>query len=296
MIEEDMAQRSNVAFFVLFGGALVVTVCVVVLYLALVFFSDRDVAFGDAVAVVDIRGELYYDLHKIQEIEGYRDNNSVKAVLLFVNSPGGGVAASQALYHAVRKLADEKPVVAVMGAVAASGGYYVACAADSIIAHEGTITGSIGVIAAYLRTEELFHKIGLDVTVIKSGKYKDVGSPHRQMTEAEKVYLGSLLDTVYDQFLRAVSDGRGMPLRQVRRLAEGRLYSGEEAVKVGLVDRLGTYEDALELAARMGGIVGKPRVVKRQPRRPLFERIFGKTVSDLVVGREERISLKYIIP
>ncbi len=291
-----MARRSNVAFFVLFGGALVVTVFVVVLYVAFFFLTDRDVAFGDAIAVVDIQGELRYDLHKIQEIEGYRDNNSVKAVLLFVNSPGGGVAASQALYHAVRKVTEKKPVVAVMGAVAASGGYYVACAADSIIAHEGTITGSIGVIAAYVRTEELFSKIGLDVTVIKSGRYKDVGSPHRQMTEGEKAYIGKLLDTVYLQFLRAVSEGRGMPLRQVRRVAEGRLYSGEEAVEVGLVDRLGTYEDALEMAARMGGISGKPRILKRQPRRGLFERIFGKTVPHLFAGREERISLKYIIP
>jgi protease-4 len=291
-----MARRSNVAFFVLFGGALVVTVFVVVLYVAFFFLTDRDVACGDAIAVVDIQGELHYDLHKIQEIEGYRDNNSVKAVLLFVNSPGGGVAASQALYHAVRKVTEKKPVVAVMGAVAASGGYYVACAADSIIAHEGTITGSIGVIAAYVRTEELFSKIGLDVTVIKSGRYKDVGSPHRQMTEGEKAYIGKLLDTVYLQFLRAVSEGRGMPLRQVRRVAEGRLYSGEEAVEVGLVDRLGTYEDALEMAARMGGISGKPRILKRQPRRGLFERIFGKTVPHLFAGREERISLKYIIP
>ena len=291
-----MARRSNVAFFVLFGGALVVTLFVVVLYVGFFFLTDRDVAFGDAVAVVDIQGELRYDLQKIQEIEGYRDNKSVKAVLLFVNSPGGGVAASQALYHAVRKVAEEKPVVAVMGAVAASGGYYVACAADSIIAHEGTITGSIGVIAAYVRTEELFSKIGLDVTVIKSGRYKDVGSPHRQMTEGEKAYLGKLLDTVYGQFLRAVSEGRGIPLRQVRRLAEGRLYSGEEAAEVGLIDRLGTYEDALDMAARMGGISGKPRVIKRQPRRDVFERIFGKTVPNLFAGREDRISLKYIIP
>ncbi len=165
-----MAQKGNLLFLVLFGIALAVTVFVAMVYIAFVFVSDSDVAFGDAVAVVDITGVLSYDLSKIQEIEGYRDNDNVKAVLLFINSPGGGVAASQALYHAVETLREVKPVVAMMGSVAASGGYYVACAADTILAHEGTITGSIGVLAEYLRTEELYHKIGLDVIVLKSGK------------------------------------------------------------------------------------------------------------------------------
>jgi protease-4 len=134
------------------------------------------VAIGDAVAVVDIQGEIYYDRWKLGEIESHRENDNVKAVVLFINSPGGGVAASQALHRAVLDLRLEKPVIAYMASVAASGGYYVACAADSILATEGTLTGSIGVIASFLRTEELYQKIGLDVTVIKSGRYKDVGS------------------------------------------------------------------------------------------------------------------------
>ncbi|UCG51391.1 MAG: signal peptide peptidase SppA [Candidatus Latescibacterota bacterium] len=291
-----MSKRSNLAFIILFGSALLITIFVVVLYLAFVFVIERDVSFGDAVAVVEIKGEIFYDIGKTTEIEDYRDNSNVKAVLLHINSPGGGVAASQAIYHAVAKVREKKPVVALMGSVAASGGYYVACAADTIIAHEGTLTGSIGVIAAFLRTEELFHKVGLDVTVIKSGEYKDIGSPYRRMTEEEKAYLGRLLDGVYRQFLEAVSEGRGLPMRKVRQLAEGRLYSGQEAVEVGLVDKLGTYEDALELAARMGGISGKPRVVKRHPKRALLDRLIGETVIPLAVGREERISLKYIIP
>jgi protease-4 len=183
-----------------------------------------------------------------------------------------------------------------MGAVAASGGYYVACAADSIVAHEGTVTGSIGVIAEYLRTEELFHKIGLEVTVIKSGGLKDVGSPYREMTEDEKIYIGGLLDKVYAQFVRAVADARGIPIERVRELAEGRLYTGEEAVDLGLVDRIGTYEDALLIAARMGGISGEPRVVRRQPQRSLAEKFLGRYARAIPVGREERIALKYIIP
>lgn len=290
-----MSQRSNVLFLVLFGTAAVASLFIVALYLGMVV-GDRNVTLGDAVAVVDVQGELTYDLQKIQEIEQYRDDDHIKALLLRIDSPGGGVAASQALYHEVRRVREQKPVVVAMGSVAASGGYYVACAADSIVAHEGTITGSIGVLAAYLRTEELFHKIGLDVTVIKSGEYKDVGSPYREMTEKEKTYLGGILDKVYDQFVRAVSMGRGLSVERVRELAEGRLYTGEQAVELGLIDRIGTYEDALLMAARMGGISGEPRVVKREPRRAFLERFVGRFGRALPGIGDERISLKYVIP
>jgi protease-4 len=293
---ETVAQRKNVAFLVLFGAAVVVTLFVAALYMTLVFVTDRDFSIGDAVAVVDIQGEIAYDLRKVEEIERYRDDSRVKALVLCIDSPGGGVAASQALYHAVRKVSEQKPVVASMCAVAASGGYYVACAADSIVAHEGTVTGSIGVLAAYLRTEELFHKVGLDVTVIKSGELKDVGSPYRRMTDEEKTYVRALLDEVYDQFITAVSDGRGLSVERVRELAEGRLYTGRQAVEVGLVDRVGTYEDALLMAAEMGGIAGRPHVVKREPERRLLDRFLGRFAGIVPVHPEERVSLKYIIP
>ncbi len=266
------------------------------LYLGLVFWVDRDVGFGDVVAVVDIEGEIFYDLWKIQEIESHRDNDRVKAILLHINSPGGGVAASQAVYEAVRSARARKPVVALLGPVAASGGYYIAAAADTILAYQGTLTGSIGVIASYLNTEELFRKVGLGVTVIKSGKFKDVGSSHREMTDDEKLYLGGLLDNVYVQFLKAVSDGRGMPLEEVEELAEGRLYSGEEALALGLVDRIGTYEDAVALAANMGGISGPPQIIKKRRRRPLAERLLGRAVSNLPLMNGQRVRLQYIMP
>jgi protease-4 len=289
-------RSRNTAFVVLFAVAAIITACAAIAYFALLSYFDRGVAIGDAVAVVDIQGEIYYDRWKLNEIESHRKNDNIKAVVLFINSPGGGVAASQALHRAVLDLRVEKPVVAYMASVAASGGYYVACAADSIVATEGTLTGSIGVIAAFLRTEELYHKIGLDVTVIKSGKYKDVGSPHRKMTESEKAYLGRLLDDVYEQFISAVAESRGLPLDRVAELAEGRLYTGEEAMEVGLVDRLGSYEDAVLMAARMGGIEGEPRVVKKVRHRSLWERIWGETAVSLARNRAERVSLKYIIP
>lgn len=290
-------KSRNKAFVLLFAIAAIITACAMIAYFALMSYFDRGVAtIGDAVAVVDIQGEIYYDRWKLSEIESHRENDNVKAVVLFINSPGGGVAASQALHRAVLDLRLEKPVVAFMASVAASGGYYVACAADSIVATEGTLTGSIGVIAAFLRTEELYHKIGLDVTVIKSGKYKDVGSPYREMTDSEKTYMGRLLDQVYEQFVTAVSETRGLPLDRVADLAEGRLYTGEEAAEVGLVDRLGSYEDAVIMAARMGGIEGDPKIVKKYRRRSVWERIWGETAASLARNRAERVSLKYIIP
>ncbi len=291
-----MERKRNVAFLLLFGAAVVVTLLFVAVYLGLLFFSTDHVALGDAIAVVDVRGEIYYDRWKIDEIEAHRDNDKVKAVLVFINSPGGGVTASQAIYEALLSTREKKPVVAFMASVAASGGYYVACAADSIIAHEGTLTGSIGVIASFLHTEELFHKIGLDVTVITAGKYKDVGSPHRLMTEEERAYLGGLLDDVYQQFLRAVSLGRDMPVEEVAEIAEGRLYTGGQALRLGLVDRLGTYEQALQTAASMGGIEGEPRVIRKRKKRSLVERILGQETPRLPLAHGERMRLEYIIP
>ncbi len=273
-----------------------ITIGALIVYALLMMYLDRGIVAGDAIAVVDIHGEILYDRWKIDEINSHRDNSNVKAVLVHVNSPGGGVAASQAIHRALMELRANKPVVAYMASVAASGGYYVACAADSIVAEEGTLTGSIGVIASFLRTEDLYQKIGLDVTVIKSGKYKDVGSPHREMTGEERAYLGDLLDKVYQQFLRAVSDARGMSLERVGELAEGRLYSGEEAHEAGLIDRIGSYEEAVTMAARMGGIEGDPRIVKKRRKRRLIDLILGSGGSGLIPVHRERISLKYIIP
>jgi protease-4 len=289
-------RRNNTAFVVLFVIAAVITVAAIFAYFSLLSYFDDGVSLGDAVAIVDIQGELFYDRWKLNEIESHRDNDNVKAVVLFINSPGGGVAASQALHRAILDLRLEKPVVAFMASVAASGGYYAACAADSIVATEGTLTGSIGVIASFLRTEELYQKLGLEVTIIKSGRYKDVGSQHREMTAAEKDYLGELLDEVYAQFVTAVSETRGISIDRMDEVAEGRLLTGEKALEVGLVDRIGSYEDAIMMAARMGGIEGEPNIVKKHRRRSVYERIFGEGAPALPRANTERISLKYIIP
>ncbi len=292
-----MPKNRNTLFIILFSGAMLIAACVVFAYVFAAFFFEQDLPIGDSVAVVDITGEIFYDQAKVNELDDYRDNNHVKAVIININSPGGGVAASQELYYSVLKLRSKKPVVASLGELAASGGYYVACAADSIVAHEGTITGSIGVIATFLRTQELYQKIGLDMTVIKSGKYKDVGSPHRKMTDEEKEYIGSLLDQVYRQFIRAVGKNREMTEGEVLEIAEGRIFSGEAALANGLVDKLGTFEDAVNMAAGMAGIEGRPKIVKKRKRKSMIERLLGESAVRIpIMGRGERIAVKYIVP
>jgi protease-4 len=292
-----MSSKRNVAFILLFGAAFFITVAAIIFYFVLVFYYERDgVTLGEAVAIVELHGEIRYDLSKVDELDSYRENGRIKAVLLHINSPGGGVAATQEIYHAVQRLKHEKPVVAFLSGIAASGGYYIACAADSIVSLEGTLTGSIGVVAAFLHTEELYQKIGLGVTVIKSGKFKDIGSPHRQMTSEEKQYMERLLDNVYSQFLQAVSNGRGMPIAEVTEIAEGRLFTGEEARDHGLVDRLGTYDSAILMAAEMGGIEGEAKIVKKRKRKPLFGNFFRHMNATIPLEADSHVTLKYIIP
>ncbi len=292
-----MAEKRNVIFIIFFGGAALLTVFLITLYFMIIYFNHERIAIGECIAVVDIHGEIGYDRSKITELESYRENDRVRAVILHIDSPGGDVGASQEIYHAVCRLRAEKPIVAYLANTAASGAYYIACAADSIVALEGTLTGSIGAIAAFIHADELLRKVGLNVTIVKSGKYKDVGSLYRQMTEEERQLIGGVLDSVYDQFLRVVCEGRRMPLEKVRELAEGRLYSGEAAKEHGLVDRIGSYEDAIALASALGGIEGKPKILQRRPRkRRLIDLLFGMKTPYLPLAGEDYLKLKYIIP
>jgi protease-4 len=188
----------------------------------------------------------------------------------------------------VKKAQKEKKVLVSMGSVAASGGYYIACAADTIMANPGTITGSIGVIMESLNVEELLHKIGLRSMVVKSGKHKDLGSPLRPMTDEEKKLLQGVLDSVHDQFVRAVAEGRKLPVEKVRELADGRIFSGEQAKNLGLVDELGNLEEAIALAAKMAGIQGEPEVIYAEKKRfSLFDFLLQESVSKIAEGLRE---------
>jgi protease-4 len=214
------------------------------------------------VAVVEIEGIIVDGAAAVRELREHADNPSIKAVVLRVNSPGGVVAPTQEIFAAIQRARKAgKPVVASLGAVAASGGYYVAVAADRIYANPGTLTGSIGVVMQLANLEGLLKKVGVDYVVVKAGAYKDVGNFARTMSPEERRMLQALLDDVYSQFVEAVSEGRGLEKKDVMAFAEGRIYSGQQALALKMVDELGGFEEAVEAAGKLANISGRPKLV-----------------------------------
>ncbi|MBO4794371.1 MAG: signal peptide peptidase SppA, partial [Deltaproteobacteria bacterium] len=207
---------------------------------------------GERVGVVEVRGVIVSAQKVIDELESFRENAAIKAIVLRVESPGGGVAPSQEIYTAVKKTVSDKPVVVSMGSVAASGGYYISAPAKRIFANPGTITGSIGVILEFPNLQELMKTIGVGLQVVKSGAFKDMGASNKALSAEERKLLQEMVDNVHSQFVRAVAEGRSMPEEKVRALADGRVFSGEQAKAVGLVDQLGGLQDAVEYAGQLG--------------------------------------------
>ncbi len=242
--------------------------CLFFLFLAVSTVTDGgDFSFGTGnIGVVNIIGEISDSRDVVEELERHARDGNVAAVVLRIDSPGGGVAPSQEIHDAVLRLRAAKPVVASIGNMAASGGYYVAVAADSIVANPGSLTGSIGVIFSYLTAEELMRKVGVELEVMKSGPVKDVGSFHRKPTEGERAMLEGVVNDAYDQFVDAVAAGRDMDRDSVIDLADGRIYSGRQAVENGMVDALGGLHEAILMAADMGGVRGEPKVVSKERR------------------------------
>jgi protease-4 len=209
-------------------------------------------------------------------------NPRLKAVVIRINSPGGTASASQEISTEVERLKQAgKKVVVSMGDMAASGAYWIATGADQIVANPATITGSIGVIIETQNMQSLFGKIGLSTETFKSGPYKDMGSPSRPVTPEERVIFQSMIDDIYDQFINVVSKGRGMDIAAVKTLADGRVFTGQQAKELGLVDQLGNHYDAIDLAARLAGISGEPQVVELGPRN-IWREFFGNALSQLV--------------
>ncbi len=255
---------------------------VIISVATLFLFGKRDSAFefGEKVGVVQIRGIIADPRPVIVQLKRFRKNDNIKAIVLRIDSPGGGVAPSQEIHSEVKKTTRFKKVVASMGAIGASGGYYVAAAADHIMANPGTITGSIGVIMEFANVEELLEKIGISAVVIKSGDYKDMGSPLRKVTPEERDLLQGFTDNVHQQFVAAVAEGRRLSEETVRAIADGRILSGEQAQKLGLLDSLGSLEDAIKKAAELGGIKGEPSVVYGEKKRfSMLEFILGSRLA-----------------
>ena len=225
---------------------------------------------GEKVGIIEISGIINESKNILDKLKRFRTDNSIKAIVVRIDSPGGSVGPSQEILRAIKKTSLKKKIVASLGSVAASGGYYVAVGADGIVANPGTITGSIGVIMGFTNFQELMQKIGLIPVVVKSGKYKDIGSPVRKMTEKEKQILQNLSDQIHRQFINAIAAGRKMDPLKVEAVADGRIFSGEEAKRLGLIDRIGNLEDAVEWAGRMGGIKGEIKSVYIKDKRLPF--------------------------
>lgn len=227
----------------------------------LLISGDADFSTGDKVAVLRINDVIMEDQDILQSISKIRDEDQIKAVVVRINSPGGAVSPSQEIYSELLKLKEEMPVIASIGNVGASGGYYIACGTEKIFANPGSITGSIGVIAQFASYEKLLEWAKVDVEVIKSGKYKDIGSPFREMNEEDREYIQELINNVHEQFKTAVAESRGLDRAQVDKIADGKIFSGEQAKELNLVDELGTINDAVNMAGSMGGIEGHPDLV-----------------------------------
>jgi protease-4 len=277
-----------------------VIAALLVFFLSVLFFIGRYIgkpgrfAFGDKIAIIEIRGVITQSSGIIEEINQYQEDEGVKAIILRIDSPGGGVGPAQEIHREILKVKSKKKVVTSMGSVAASGGYYIACASDLIVANPGTITGSIGVIMEFTNIEELFKKIGIKGVVLKSGEHKDIGSPFREMTPEEKKIIQGVIDNVHQQFVQAVAKGRKMDQEKVMQIADGRILTGEQAKQIGLVDQIGNLQDTIDIVAKMAGIEGKPNILYPKRKFSLWELLVREATSAILdTLNEKEFELNY---
>ncbi|MDI6779159.1 MAG: signal peptide peptidase SppA [Bacteroidota bacterium] len=289
-------KRSTKWFLGIFLTLLAVGVGIMLLFFIAILApgedEDMDVVWGrgDKVAIIELKGVITESEKIVKQFKKYRKDNSIKAILFRVDSPGGGVVASYEIYEEVKKTRDYgKPVIVSMGSVAASGGYYVSCGANIIVSNPGTLTGSIGVISQFLRLDPMFQKIGVEINIIKSGKYKDAGNPFRGMTKEDKKYFQDLMDDVHYQFIDIVGKERRLEHQKIIEYADGRVFTGEQAYKMKLVDTLGTFEDAVKIAADVAGIKDEPAIVKEQKRKTFIERFLGEAKFQELFNLKEEI-------
>ena len=269
-------------FLFLLSVFLLVVICFLVWLMAPDF---QLISSPNRIGVLEVRGLIDNVQESLKAIKEFRQDTNVKCILVRIESPGGGIGASQELYREVRRTIEEKPVVASLGGIAASGGYYIASAANRIVANPGTITGSIGVISYFPNLRELFEKIGFSATTIKSGRFKDTGNPGREMTPEERDLLQATMDQAHGQFIRDVARGRNLPEEKVREIADGRIIMGESAQQLGLVDELGNFEDGVKAAAKLGKIEGEPNLLyAKKKKRSLLDFLFGSELSEQLDG------------
>ncbi|MCE5311647.1 MAG: signal peptide peptidase SppA [Nitrospiraceae bacterium] len=275
-------------WIIIFFGALLLLSAVITVF-------SKDVSLGEKVALIRIEGPILQSRDVVEELKGYLRDGSIKAVVVRVDSPGGGVVPSQEIFEEMKKAAAKKKVVVSMGSVAASGGYYISAPATRIVANPGTLTGSIGVIMELPNLKGLMEKIGVKTEVVKSGRHKDIASVFRGIGPEERQILQTVMDDVHEQFITAVAESRKIPVEYARRLADGRIFTGRQAKKLKLVDELGDLQDAIKLAGQLSGIKGEPEVVMKKERHPIYD-ILGGRVPEGVKRLLPKMELKYLLP
>lgn len=266
--------------------------------LANAFLPELELYGKDRIALIRVEGVILDAQTTVGDLKKYGESPSVKAIVIRIDSPGGGVVPSQEIHDAIKRLRNKtnKAVIASMGTVAASGGYYIAVATDRIIANPGTLTGSIGVIMELANLEGLLKKIGVQNVVVKSGRYKDLGSPFRQMRPEDRRILQSVMDDVHRQFIEAVAEGRSLEVAEVQPLADGRVFTGRQAKEANLVDELGDLQDAIRFAADLAGIEGEPKVVEPRKRFSVRDLLETHVLGALPrLDFQTGVSLKYLM-
>lgn len=284
-LEPRKKSRAGMFFVGAFSGCLIAFL-LGAFFLTVIAVSHKDEGdfsfSGSKVAIIPIEGEILDARDTVDALHRYAENSMVRAIVMRINSPGGAIAPSQEIYEAIRSVraSSGKPIVASLDSVAASGGFYIAAACDRIVANPGSITGSIGVILQWMETKDLIEWAKIKPQTITAGAMKDVGSPYRDMTDAERAYLQSVVAQLHTQFIRAVAAGRKgkMTEADVASIADGRIFTGEQALSLKLVDSLGNLDDAVRAAAKLGGVHGKPATIYPRRRKP--------TLFDVLTGSE----------
>ncbi len=248
------------------------------------------------IGIVEINGMILSSKKIIEDIKTFQEDDGIKAIVLRIDSPGGGIGPSQEIYREIIKAKADKKIITSMGSVAASGGYYIASATDGIVANPGTITGSIGVIMEYANIMEIAKKIGISPVVIKSGEFKDMGSPLRELKDSEKKILQELVDELHLQFVSDAAKARGMEIKTMATLADGRAYTGQKALKLRLIDRLGNLDDAVQWAGELGQIKGELKpVYPREDKLTFIKRLADTLLKDINITGSVTDNLRYII-
>jgi len=298
-------KRSRTWLWIVIGGGaffLFVLAVFSLVYVALHAGKDSSglTAFGDKIGVVDLDGVIMNPGPTIQQLKKFAEDDSIKAIIIHVNSPGGGVAASEEIYREVKRIRDEKKkrIVASIETVGASGAYYVSSATNKIYADNGSVVGSIGVIAEWVNYGDLLQWAKLKSVILKTGEFKDTGTPTRELTPAERAYLQGLIDNMFHQFIQAVADGRAMKFDDVKAIADGRVWTGEQAKSLKLVDQLADFQSAVEDTAKSVNIKGEPTLVRpEKDRKSLLDLMFGD-VSEYLPTKEkimdEHVSFYYM--